>query len=168
MNIEEYYLFIEWLSDQKVKIGESLSHTFENILNKHNTNALKAVNFRAQFISAYEENIALAYFPIGHFTNYDKQGRMACFCIVLEAEYAKGRNSLKRKCELYSKDQSLFKANPSLFQHVRDKELVNYSVFQRINSSEIIHFNNQYGYIDEHVPLTILDWMSNNRPQSPI
>lgn len=168
MNIEEYHLFLEWLSAQEIKIGESLFHTFENILSEANANALEAVNFRAQFIGEYEENIALAYFFIGHFTNYDRDERMACICIGLEAEYIKGINNLKKKCELYSEDQILFKAAPSLFQHVRNRKLIDYSVFQRINDSEIICFNNLYGYIDGYVPLTILSWMSENRPQSPI
>lgn len=168
MNIEEYYLFLEWLSTQKIKIGESLFHNFENLLHEGNATAIESINFRAQFIGEHEENIALAYFPIGHFTNYCKLERMACFCVGLEAEYIKGIINLQRKCELYSEDQPLFKANPSLFQHVRGRELVDYSVFQRINDSEIIHFNNQYGYIDGYVPLTVLGWMSNNRPQSPI
>lgn len=36
MNIEEYYLFLEWLSTQKNKIGESLFHNFENLLQEGN------------------------------------------------------------------------------------------------------------------------------------
>lgn len=168
MNIEEYYLFLEWLAAQKIRIGESLFHTFEDILNEGNANALEAVSFRAQFIGAHEEEVALAYFFIGHFTEYDKQRRMACICIGLEAEYIKGIISLQKKCELYSKNQPLFKTNPALFQHIRNQELVDYSVLQRINDSEIICFNNLYGYIDGCVPLTILSWMLENRPQSPI
>lgn len=168
MNIEEYYLFLEWLSTQKIKIGESLFHNFENLLQEGNATAIESINFRAQFIGEHEVNIALAYFPVGHFTKYCKLKRMACFCVGLEAEYIKGILNLQRRCELYSEDQPLFKANPSLFQHVRDREFVDYSVFQRINDSEIIHFNNQYGYIDGYVPLTVLGWVSYNRPQSPI
>lgn len=168
MNIEEYYLFLEWLSTQKIKIGESLFHNFENLLQEGNATAIESINFRAQFIGEHEVNIALAYFPVGHFTKYCKLKRMACFCVGLEAEYIKGILNLQRRCELYSEDQPLFKANPSLFQHVRDRELVDYSVFQRINDSEIIHFNNQYGYIDGYVPLTVLGGVSYNRPQSPI
>lgn len=168
MNIDEYYLFLEWLSTQKIKIGESLFYTFENILNEANPDALEAVNFRGQFIGKHEENIALTYFIFGHFTQYDTHKRIACICVGLEAEYIRGISNLKKQCELYSEDQLLFKTNPSLFHYVRDQELIDYSAIQRINDSEIICFNNKYGYIDGYVPLPTLSWMSNNRPYSPI
>ncbi|MPM17682.1 hypothetical protein SDC9_64079 [bioreactor metagenome] len=90
MNIEEYYLFLEWISTQKIKIGESLFHNFENLLHEGNAAAIEAINFRVQFIGKHEENIATSYFIMGHFTNYDKQKRIACICVGLEAEYIKG------------------------------------------------------------------------------
>ena len=166
--IEEYYSFLEELSQQEIQIGQSLCYNLENLLKAKDKLAVEAIKFRSEFMGDYEKNIAGAYLPIGHFTNFTEEERVVCFCITLEAEYKKGIINEQKQCVLYSENQALFQKTPSLFQYVRDNELIDFSVLERINNSEIVSFSNHYGYISGYVPLNLLSWLSNQYPNTPI
>lgn len=168
MGFNEYFAFLDRLSTMDIPVGESMAYCLSKLLDSNDEEAQAAVAFRANFMGSRENNITNGYLVIGHFTAYDDNLRHACICIILEAEYHRKILGLRTQCAPYSLEQPLFRKIPTLYTYVRDKELIEYSVLKRIAKSEIISFGNKFGYLNKFVPLSLLNWKDENRPEAPL
>ncbi|MEM9388832.1 MAG: hypothetical protein AAGA02_00075 [Bacteroidota bacterium] len=175
MSIEEYYRIIEELAD-KVERSEIATHDYlEELINEKNNQIFEVIDFRKEFLDAKEQDQVRGYLVIGFFKTLTEIERLTCFTITLEVDQIKSKNSWKKRCECYSKDQPLFKLEPDLLNKVRkkdtgsfDNELINLKALEQINDSEIVKFNKSYSILDHSLNPQIVIWSQTNFPDKPI
>lgn len=162
MNFEEYSDFICSLASMPISKGKNIYDILKSLLVENKSMTESAINFRKGFVGEQEINIASAYLSTGLFIEYEENFRIACICVVLEAAYKKDIMSLEKDCNQYSPEQPLFIKEPRLLDYAKKGELIDYFVLNRIQDSEIFSFNNIYGYLNNWIPLSLLNWIDSN------
>lgn len=169
MNIEQYYNELENLSNA-VEEKQIATHEYlESLIDRNDNLINELIDFRKDFIDSKEHDKVRGYLVIGFFKQFSGIERVTCFVMTFEIDEIKTKNNWKKRCELYSKEQPLFRKEPTLFDSIRKKdngnqdlELIDFKVFNQINESEILNVNKSYTLIDSALNPLIVVWSKEN------
>lgn len=153
MNNNSYLIFVERLSQAEGGLAESL----EMMMKQSHKMPWLAMKYKKEVMTNKEKELAAAYLPLGFFSNYKEDERIACFSMVLDAEYERDLNRQIKECTPYSGDESIFKEDE--LRGRRNQDLIEGMVGERGYGSNIFRYGDKWGYYDGRIPLQIYDWL---------
>lgn len=134
-----------------------LAPYLEEWLNKDHKLPWLALSYKKELLSQQERERSSCYLSLGSFNKMEEIERLACYSIVLEAEYIRDLNRQKKACTPYNGTEEIFE-NPSLRER-RNKDLIEGMVGERGYASNIFRIGNKWGYYDSRIPLQVYDWL---------
>lgn len=108
-------------------------------------------------LSKEELELASKYKSVGLFNTGSEQKDLACYWIVLNAEYERELNKQKKICQGYSGEETMFTNNSSL--KIYNGDLIDYSTLDRIKDSNVINLKNGYARIDTRINPCFYNWL---------
>ena len=148
-----YQTVIERLSLQDTELAPCL----EQWLKKDIKNTMVAMMHKKDELNERDKNIASAYLPLGFFKDFEDDARMACYIMVIEAEYMRDLNRQKIACTPYNGSEAIFEN--STIRKRRNKDLIEGMVGERNYGSNIFKTGDKWGYYDKRIPLQIYNWL---------
>lgn len=121
-------------------------------------------------IKKYKEYLAI---PL--LSNLSDEQKISLFYLSNDVYTYTLEIDISEKCVLYDKTLPIFKAEISLFNHIRKKEngdldleLISYAELQQVDNSEIIKYHQHYFYLDSSLSQYLLNDLYNDFPNSNI
>lgn len=148
-----YSRLIEHLSQQDTDLAPYL----EKIMSENHKLPWLAMAYKSETLSDAEREVASGYLSLGFFKNLEENERLACFNMVLVAEYTRELNRQKGACTQYDGSEAIFESNE--LRDRRNKDLIEGMVGERGYGSNIFKLGNKWGYYDSRIPLQIYDWL---------
>lgn len=99
-----YSRLIEHLSQQDTDLAPYL----EKIMSENHKLPWLAMAYKSETLSDAEREVASGYLSLGFFKNLEENERLACFNMVLVAEYTRELNRQKGACTQYDGSEAIF------------------------------------------------------------
>jgi hypothetical protein len=149
MEIEDYLIAVNGIARRCFDQEQSVHENLERMRLENPLTYTKLLHFRHDFMSPPDVQCAEAYLPIGWFRDLPDAQRPAAFilCFDIESEYA--RFDVATRFQRYARTQPLFQPIPSLFDHVRDGELIDFHCLGHSpKDGEVVEYAGYFGIID--------------------
>lgn len=165
MQINEYINNIE--NHARIVFKEETIHDYINQkLSQGDKQFQELVVFRQDLITEYELEYANHFRYLFEIQNDDIA--KGCFGVLLDLAREIEKIDIKRLCNPYKKTQTLFQAYPSLFNCVKNDELLDYRCLKQMSASEIFQVNEHFVRLGPMIPPQFLDWVSRTYPNSKL
>jgi hypothetical protein len=130
----------------------------------------EALAFRLGFLSEADRHRLGPFLEIGFFPDKDSEVRLASYAVAFEVQEAVDRLRLWRQCEPYSLDQPLFRAAPSLFDHVRGpkNEIMDIVSLRQVDESEIFEVPNGHSRLTGFLSPAVVNLTQTKYPNATI
>lgn len=116
-----------------------------------------AMAYKRETMSPLERERSSCYLSLGFFRGLEESERLACYCMVLDAEYIRELNRQKKACTPYDGSEPIF--HESSISEKRNKDLIEGMVGERSYGTNVFKVGNKWGYYDSRIPLQIYDWL---------
>lgn len=166
MNELEYRKYIENLSHVTTKRIDT--EPLEQYLDKDRDRTIEAIDYRKSRLSSNDYDARGCFLNFGFFRQLDGPRRLACICMCMEASILRHRRNTEKSCFHYDDGMPLFKECPSLFECIRNRELVDYHCIKRLDNSHVFIYRGKFGVIDQRLPIPLLNWIDGNYKDKPL
>lgn len=175
-SVEEYQRAIAGASQESVASGQSALEFLESVASIRPGDLARWVAFRRELLSARELREVAPYVEeTGFFTEWPEEDRGALMQISFDLGEAVAELSLRERLQPYSPSQKIFKADPTLWDHVRSNEndkrvheLLDAKAFGFPNGSRLVSRNGWFFTIDPLLEPFLVTWAANAAKASEV
>jgi hypothetical protein len=118
---------------------------------------------------------AEGYLPIGYLKSAETDTRIAFFTVAFEVGRELHLRYVRRTCEKYRQEHSIFLQKPELWRELRttnagdcDYELLSLRRFKQYLNTELVELDGWYFQLSHYLPPSIIAWTGERFPRAPV
>ena len=169
MDIDQYLASIHTIASDCCERSLSVAEHLDSMRVEEASRFDELLHTRRKLMTTRDTESVNGYLQIGHFTDLGVVDRCAAFQLCFDIEQAATRHELEARLAKYDEEQPLFRAIPSLFQHVRNADLIAYDCLtHQPANAEVVECDGHCGILDYGLNPVIIQWFRRHFPDAPM